>query len=108
MHEVTFSEAWKSSNRFVLQVTLKLNHNLGSFSSLCVALINKLLVCLFQLSYLYCSTHYLTHLFKIPPTEGSLTMGETAENLSRGLDTYSYRQPLGVTAGESFEVVALN
>lgn len=26
-------------------------------------------------------------------------MGETAENLSRGLDTYSYRQPLGVTAG---------
>jgi len=35
-------------------------------------------------------------------------MGETAENLSRGLDTYSYRQPLGVTAGESFEVVALN
>lgn len=30
---------------------------------------------------------------------GSLTMGETAENLSRGLDTYSYRQPLGVTAG---------
>eukprot|EP01038_Epipyxis_sp_PR26KG_P009124 gene9124-12307_t len=30
---------------------------------------------------------------------GSLTMGETAENLSRGLDTYTYRQPLGVTAG---------
>jgi malonate-semialdehyde dehydrogenase (acetylating)/methylmalonate-semialdehyde dehydrogenase len=30
---------------------------------------------------------------------GVLTMGETAENLSRGLDTYSYRQPLGVTAG---------
>ena len=26
-------------------------------------------------------------------------MGETAENLARGLDTYSYRQPLGVTAG---------
>jgi malonate-semialdehyde dehydrogenase (acetylating) / methylmalonate-semialdehyde dehydrogenase len=26
-------------------------------------------------------------------------MGETLENLSRGLDTYSYRQPLGVTAG---------
>ena len=23
---------------------------------------------------------------------GTLTMGETAENLSRGLDTYSYRQ----------------
>lgn len=30
---------------------------------------------------------------------GSLLMGETAENLSRNLDTYSYRQPLGVTAG---------
>jgi malonate-semialdehyde dehydrogenase (acetylating)/methylmalonate-semialdehyde dehydrogenase len=30
---------------------------------------------------------------------GSLTMGETQENLSRGLDTYTYRQPLGVTAG---------
>jgi len=30
---------------------------------------------------------------------GSLLMGETAENLSRGLDTYTYRQPLGVTAG---------
>ena len=30
---------------------------------------------------------------------GSLTMGETAENLAKGLDTYSYRQPLGVTAG---------
>jgi malonate-semialdehyde dehydrogenase (acetylating)/methylmalonate-semialdehyde dehydrogenase len=29
----------------------------------------------------------------------STTMGETVENLSRGLDTYSYRQPLGVTAG---------
>jgi malonate-semialdehyde dehydrogenase (acetylating) / methylmalonate-semialdehyde dehydrogenase len=27
------------------------------------------------------------------------TMGETAENLARGIDTYSYRQPLGVTAG---------
>ena len=27
-------------------------------------------------------------------------MGETLGNLSRGLDTYSYRQPLGVTAGE--------
>jgi malonate-semialdehyde dehydrogenase (acetylating) / methylmalonate-semialdehyde dehydrogenase len=26
-------------------------------------------------------------------------MGETAENLARGLDTYSYRQPLGVTGG---------
>jgi malonate-semialdehyde dehydrogenase (acetylating) / methylmalonate-semialdehyde dehydrogenase len=30
---------------------------------------------------------------------GSLTMGETQENLARGLDTYTYRQPLGVTAG---------
>lgn len=26
-------------------------------------------------------------------------MGETAGNLSKGLDTYTYRQPLGVTAG---------
>lgn len=26
-------------------------------------------------------------------------MGETLENLSRNIDTYSYRQPLGVTAG---------
>lgn len=26
---------------------------------------------------------------------GHLTMGESAENLSRGLDTYTYRQPLG-------------
>lgn len=30
---------------------------------------------------------------------GMRSMGETAENLSKGLDTYSYRQPLGVTAG---------
>eukprot|EP01041_Mallomonas_annulata_P002592 gene2592-5067_t len=30
---------------------------------------------------------------------GSYIMGETAENLARNLDTYSYRQPLGVTAG---------
>lgn len=30
---------------------------------------------------------------------GSLMMGESLENLSRGLDTYTYRQPLGVTAG---------
>jgi len=29
----------------------------------------------------------------------TVLMGETAENLARGLDTYSYRQPLGVTAG---------
>ena len=29
----------------------------------------------------------------------SLIMGETAENLSSFVDTYSYRQPLGVTAG---------
>ena len=29
----------------------------------------------------------------------SAMMGETVENLARGLDTYSYRQPLGVTAG---------
>ncbi len=26
-------------------------------------------------------------------------MGETLEGLARGVDTYSYRQPLGVTAG---------
>jgi len=26
-------------------------------------------------------------------------MGETVENLSKGIDTYSYRQPIGVTAG---------
>lgn len=31
--------------------------------------------------------------------EGHLMMGETQENLSRGLDCYTYRQPLGVTAG---------
>lgn len=30
---------------------------------------------------------------------GNLLMGESLENLARGLDTYSYRQPLGVTAG---------
>eukprot|EP00957_Ditylum_brightwellii_P082274 6255872-Ditylum_brightwellii.AAC.1 len=30
---------------------------------------------------------------------GSAMMGETLENLSKGLDTYSYRQPLGVCAG---------
>ena len=30
---------------------------------------------------------------------GVLMMGETVENLSAGLDTYSYRQPLGVVAG---------
>ena len=30
---------------------------------------------------------------------GHLLMGETAGNLSRGLDSYSYKQPLGVTAG---------
>jgi malonate-semialdehyde dehydrogenase (acetylating)/methylmalonate-semialdehyde dehydrogenase len=29
----------------------------------------------------------------------TLMMGETAENLSKGLDTYSYKQPLGVCAG---------
>lgn len=29
----------------------------------------------------------------------TLLLGETAENLSAHLDTYSYRQPLGVTAG---------
>jgi malonate-semialdehyde dehydrogenase (acetylating)/methylmalonate-semialdehyde dehydrogenase len=28
-----------------------------------------------------------------------LIMGETLEGLARGLDTYSYRQPLGVSAG---------
>jgi len=26
-------------------------------------------------------------------------MGETVENVSRNIDTYSFRQPLGVTAG---------
>jgi malonate-semialdehyde dehydrogenase (acetylating)/methylmalonate-semialdehyde dehydrogenase len=30
---------------------------------------------------------------------GAYFMGESQENLSRGLDTYTYRQPLGVTAG---------
>jgi len=30
---------------------------------------------------------------------GSLIMGETLENVSKNIDTYSYRQPLGVTAG---------
>jgi malonate-semialdehyde dehydrogenase (acetylating)/methylmalonate-semialdehyde dehydrogenase len=30
---------------------------------------------------------------------GSSMLGESLENLSRGLDTYTYRQPLGVTAG---------
>jgi malonate-semialdehyde dehydrogenase (acetylating)/methylmalonate-semialdehyde dehydrogenase len=30
---------------------------------------------------------------------GSLLMGETVENVSRNMDTYSYRQPLGVCAG---------
>lgn len=30
---------------------------------------------------------------------GAAMMGETLGNLSRGLETYSYRQPLGVTAG---------
>ena len=29
----------------------------------------------------------------------NLMMGETSENLSKGLDTYSYKQPLGVCAG---------
>eukprot|EP00002_Diphylleia_rotans_P033365 TRINITY_DN708_c0_g1_i1.p1 TRINITY_DN708_c0_g1~~TRINITY_DN708_c0_g1_i1.p1 ORF type:complete len:522 (+),score=121.34 TRINITY_DN708_c0_g1_i1:57-1622(+) len=29
----------------------------------------------------------------------SLTMGETAEGVARNMDTYSYRQPLGVCAG---------
>lgn len=29
----------------------------------------------------------------------TLTMGEAQENLATGVDTYSYRQPLGVTAG---------
>lgn len=31
--------------------------------------------------------------------QGTLLMGETLSNLARGLDTYSIRQPLGVTAG---------
>ena len=30
---------------------------------------------------------------------GTLLMGETLENLSRHIDTYSFRQPLGVFAG---------
>lgn len=30
---------------------------------------------------------------------GSLAMGETIENVSKNIDTYSYRQPLGVAAG---------
>lgn len=30
---------------------------------------------------------------------GTLMMGETVENVSAHMDTYSYRQPLGVTAG---------
>eukprot|EP01114_Cavostelium_apophysatum_P008243 TRINITY_DN205_c0_g1_i1.p1 TRINITY_DN205_c0_g1~~TRINITY_DN205_c0_g1_i1.p1 ORF type:complete len:530 (-),score=146.12 TRINITY_DN205_c0_g1_i1:51-1640(-) len=30
---------------------------------------------------------------------GTLQMGETVENVSRNIDTYSYRQPLGVCAG---------
>ena len=30
---------------------------------------------------------------------GTHTMGETAENVGSNVDTYSYRQPLGVTAG---------
>jgi len=30
---------------------------------------------------------------------GNLLMGETLGNLARGLDSYTYRQPLGVTAG---------
>jgi len=30
---------------------------------------------------------------------GTLLMGETLENLSKNIDTYSYRQPLGVCAG---------
>lgn len=29
----------------------------------------------------------------------TLTMGETSENVSKGMDTYSYRQPIGVCAG---------
>merc|ERR1712000_630434 len=29
----------------------------------------------------------------------TLTMGETAENVSKGMDTYSYRQPVGVDPG---------
>ncbi len=29
----------------------------------------------------------------------SLTMGETVQNVAKGMDTYSYRIPLGVTAG---------
>uniref|UniRef100_A0A0G4HJB8 methylmalonate-semialdehyde dehydrogenase (CoA acylating) n=1 Tax=Chromera velia CCMP2878 TaxID=1169474 RepID=A0A0G4HJB8_9ALVE len=32
-------------------------------------------------------------------TAASILMGETVENVSRSVDTYSYRQPLGVCAG---------
>lgn len=37
----------------------------------------------------------------------STSMGETQENLARGVDTYTYRQPLGVTAGIWFVLVAM-
>ena len=30
---------------------------------------------------------------------GHLLMGETQGNVSKGIDSYSYREPLGVTAG---------
>ena len=36
--------------------------------------------------------------------KGNLLMGETAENLSRGLDTYTYRQPLGVTGNSNIYI----
>ena len=29
----------------------------------------------------------------------TLTLGESQEGLAKGVDTYTYRQPLGVTAG---------
>lgn len=35
-------------------------------------------------------------------TMGTIMMGETAESVSKNLDTYSYRIPLGVCAGMSF------
>lgn len=41
------------------------------------------------------TTEVVEHCASVP----SLIMGETVENLSADLDTYSFRQPLGVCAG---------
>jgi acyl-CoA reductase-like NAD-dependent aldehyde dehydrogenase len=35
----------------------------------------------------------------VPTHTASLMMGETLEGLANGVDTYSYKQPLGVCAG---------